>query len=74
MTSVQLEQATKRFRHGGEIVIAVSEFSLTARTGETLVIVGPSGYGKTTLLQLMAGLEKQDFGHIYLDWMKEWPH
>jgi ABC-type sugar transport system ATPase subunit len=32
-----------------------------------LIIVGPSGCGKTTLLRLIAGLETQDSGHIYLD-------
>jgi len=67
MTKVQLEQVTKRFRHGREVITAVDEFSLTVEHGEFLVIVGPSGCGKTTLLRLIAGLEKQDSGHIYLD-------
>jgi multiple sugar transport system ATP-binding protein len=67
MTRVQLKEVTKRFRRGREVVTAVSDFSLTAESGEFLVIVGPSGCGKTTLLRLIAGLEKQDSGHIYLD-------
>jgi multiple sugar transport system ATP-binding protein len=32
---------------------------------EFLAIVGPTGCGKTTLLRLIAGTEKLDFGHIY---------
>jgi ABC-type sugar transport system ATPase subunit len=67
MTTVQLEEVTKRFRHGGEVVTAVSAFSLTAWSGEFLVVVGPSGCGKTTMLRLIAVLEKHDSGHIYLD-------
>lgn len=47
--------------------MAVNEFSLSVKSGEFLVLVGPSGCGKTTLLRLIAGLETQDSGHIYLD-------
>jgi len=55
------------FRHGREVVAAVSEFSLRGESGKFLVVVGPSGCRETTLLRLIAGLEKQDSGHIYLD-------
>jgi len=67
MTTVQLEEVTKRFLHRRELVTAVNAFSLTVGSGEFLVVVGPSGCGKTTMLRLIAGLEKQDSGHIYLD-------
>lgn len=59
---VRVERLTKRFG----TVLALDEFSLEVGSGEFLVLVGPSGCGKTTLLRLIAGLEQQDGGHIYL--------
>jgi phospholipid/cholesterol/gamma-HCH transport system ATP-binding protein len=40
---------------------------LTARRGETTVIIGGSGAGKTTLLRLIVGLEEPTSGHIRID-------
>jgi len=41
--------------------------SMTARRGETTVIIGGSGAGKTTLLRHIVALEKPTSGHIYID-------
>jgi ABC-type sugar transport system ATPase subunit len=67
MPRVQLEHITKRFRRGRDVVTAVNDCNLTVESEEFLVVVGPSGCGKTTLLRVIAGLEEQDAGHIYLD-------
>jgi ABC-type Fe3+/spermidine/putrescine transport system ATPase subunit len=40
---------------------------LSVRKGEIISIVGPSGTGKSTLLRLVAGLEKADTGEIMID-------
>jgi polar amino acid transport system ATP-binding protein len=42
----------------------LDEVSLTLNRGETLVITGPSGGGKTTLLRLLNGLERPDSGVV----------
>ncbi len=41
--------------------------SLVARRGETTVIIGGSGAGKTTLIRLVIGLERPSSGHIFID-------
>jgi ABC-type Fe3+/spermidine/putrescine transport system ATPase subunit len=48
-------------------VRAVESVSLDAEQGEIVVLQGPSGGGKTTLLRLIAGLEVPDEGEIWLD-------
>lgn len=47
-------------------VTAVKGLSFEGEEGQTLVILGPSGAGKTTTLRLIAGLEELDKGEIYL--------
>jgi NitT/TauT family transport system ATP-binding protein len=44
--------------------IVFSDFSECFPGGQTTSIMAPSGYGKTTLLRMVAGLEKQDKGEI----------
>ena len=43
----------------------LSDFNLTIHEGKILAIVGPSGGGKTTLLRMLAGLEKIDSGEVF---------
>lgn len=41
--------------------------NLTVAKGETMVVIGQSGSGKSVLLKLMIGLLKPDAGKIYID-------
>lgn len=52
-------------RKGDEARVILKDIDLTIEENEFLCIVGPSGGGKTTALNLMAGFEKSDAGHIY---------
>lgn len=60
---LELKQVTKSF--GKKKVI--NQLDLTIPDGSILAIVGPSGGGKTTLLRMLAGLEKVDSGLFLLD-------
>src|ERR671934_103486 len=62
MGTVRLDHVYKRF---GDVV-AVNDLSLEVRDEEFLVFVGPSGCGKTTALRMIAGLEEQTSGDIYI--------
>ncbi len=63
MAEVALRQVSKRF---GEIE-AVRELSLAIASGEFVVLLGPTGAGKTTTLRLIAGLERPDHGSVSID-------
>ena len=60
MADVSLTDITKRFKS----VTAVNSLSLDVADGEFVVLLGPTGAGKTTTLRLIAGLEKADEGDI----------
>ena len=47
--------------------LALGDLSFTVRPGETVALVGPSGAGKTTVLQLLLRFYDPDAGHILLD-------
>ena len=56
---------SKHFRlPNGEIVTAVDGASLSVPPGEFVCVVGPSGHGKSTLMNLVAGFIKPDSGTI----------
>jgi multiple sugar transport system ATP-binding protein len=63
MAEVQLQNVSKRF---GETV-AVDDLSIDVKDGEFVVVLGPSGAGKTTTLRLIAGLERPDAGEVLID-------
>lgn len=68
MGEIVFENVTKEFRDEKRgSVLAVNNASFTIRDKEFVAIVGPSGCGKTTSLRMIAGLERQTKGDIYID-------
>src|SRR6201997_5292275 len=63
MANVSLRRVSKRFG----AVEAVRDLSLTFNDGEFVVLLGPSGAGKTTTLRLISGLERPDKGSISIN-------
>lgn len=57
------------FQHYG-IRPVLRDFSLEVKTGELVVIMGPNGMGKTTLLQVMAGALSPQKGYVEIDGMR----
>ena len=62
MADLRLQGIGKRF---GEVQ-AVAGLSLDVKSGEFIVLLGPSGAGKTTTLRLVAGLETPDAGQVHI--------
>jgi putative ABC transport system ATP-binding protein len=62
--SVALDNVTKRYETGAEVILAVDGISLDVQPGTSLAITGPSGCGKSTLLGLIAGLDAPTAGRV----------
>jgi putative ABC transport system ATP-binding protein len=58
---------TKTYQKGRQTVTALSGVDLVIEDGEWLAIQGPTGHGKTTLLQMLGGLDRPTSGSIELD-------
>ncbi|KAA0935381.1 MULTISPECIES: ABC transporter ATP-binding protein [Streptomyces] len=63
----ELRGTTKQYRRGKKTVDALAGIDLTIADGDRLVIQGPTGGGKSTLLQMLGGLDRPTSGSVELD-------
>ncbi len=57
-------RVSKEYSLGGKTVKALEDVSFEVKPNELVVLLGPSGAGKTTVLDLVAGLEKPTSGEV----------
>jgi len=60
----QLSGVSKIYRKSGREILAVQELDLSISGGEWLAVQGKTGHGKTTLLQLLGGLDRPTRGRV----------
>src|SRR3954451_1429635 len=63
-TAISLRGVSKAFGHGGSAVVALEKINLDVARGEFVCLVGASGCGKSTSLNLMAGLDRPTIGDV----------
>ena len=64
---VEFDGVCKYYQMGETRIAAADHISFTIEKGEFCVILGPSGAGKTTVLNMLGGMDTCDEGRIYLD-------
>ncbi|MCA9038323.1 MAG: ABC transporter ATP-binding protein [Planctomycetaceae bacterium] len=64
MPLVALQNVTRCFTKGGETITPLDDVSLKIDEGEFVSLMGPSGTGKSTLLNLVSGIDQPDSGRI----------
>jgi putative ABC transport system ATP-binding protein len=64
---LHIENLSKGFQEGRQIRQVLSGCSLEMAKGEFVTIIGKSGTGKSTLLNIISGIDQADRGAIYLD-------
>ena len=64
---VKLDKVSKIYGTGEVEIRAADEISFEITRGEFVVIVGPSGAGKTTVLNILGGMDTATSGHVWVD-------
>lgn len=67
MEILKVENLTKTYGSGENLVHAVDDVSFSVEKGEFVAIVGASGSGKSTLLHLLGGVDRPTSGKIFVD-------
>lgn len=67
MADIVFDNVSKDYKMGEVAIHAVKQVSFQVRNGELAIILGPSGAGKTTVLNLLGGMENATSGKIYFD-------
>jgi putative ABC transport system ATP-binding protein len=67
MPLVEIRNLTKSFRKGDEVITPLENVDLDVEAGDFISMMGPSGTGKSTLLNLVSGIDRPDAGTITVD-------
>ena len=64
---IEFRNVCKYYQMGENRIAAVDHINFAIEKGEFCIIVGPSGAGKTTVLNMLGGMDSCDEGQIFLD-------
>ena len=67
MSFIELRDVVKTYKMGEVEIKAVDNISFPIEKGEFVVVVGPSGAGKTTVLNILGGMDKATSGEVIVD-------
>lgn len=64
---ISVKNLNKHFLQGKNTINVLNDVNLDIKSGEIIALLGKSGSGKTTMLSMMAGLDRPDQGSIVVD-------
>ena len=67
MSYIEFKNIVKEYKMGEVTIKALDNTNFSIEKGELVVIVGPSGAGKTTTLNILGGMDKATSGEVYVD-------
>lgn len=66
MSYIEFKNVVKEYKMGEVTIKALDNTNFSIDKGELVVIVGPSGAGKTTTLNILGGMDKATSGQIFV--------
>lgn len=67
MSYIEVKHSSKRYKMGDTIIAANNDVSFEVEKGELAIILGASGAGKSTILNILGGMDTNDEGQIFID-------
>ena len=67
MSYIKFQNITKEYNTGGNAIFALKDASFSVEKGELAIILGASGAGKTTALNILGGMDTATSGHVMVD-------
>lgn len=64
---ISVKNLNKHFLQGKNTINVLNDVNLEIKSGEIIALLGKSGSGKTTMLSMLAGLDRPDLGSIVVD-------
>ena len=67
MSYIEMKHSYKRYHTGDTEIIANRDVSFEIEKGELVIILGSSGAGKSTVLNILGGMDTNDEGQVWID-------
>lgn len=67
MSYIEFQNITKEYNTSGNAIFALKDASFSVEKGELAIILGASGAGKTTALNILGGMDTATSGHLMVD-------
>ena len=67
MAYIEMKNSYKRYKSGQSEIIANNDISFEIEKGELAIILGSSGVGKSTVLNILGGMDTNDEGNVLID-------
>ena len=67
MAYIEMKHSYKRYQVGDTEIVANRDVNFEIEKGELVIILGASGAGKSTILNLLGGMDTNDEGEIWID-------
>ena len=67
MAYIEMKHSYKRYQTGDTEIIANNDINFTIEKGELVIILGASGAGKSTVLNILGGMDNNDEGQVIID-------
>lgn len=67
MAYIEMKHSYKRYQTGDTEIIANNDINLAIEKGELVIILGSSGAGKSTVLNILGGMDNNDEGQVIID-------